>query len=138
MKPGAALRVLNPRPAFFMQLGDLAATRFIDGEEDAQGVMVVLVVTDRARLDGVLPDAIARLATPAGSGSRGRRSSGVPTDLDESYTRDRGLAAGVVDNEVCAIDETWSALCFVHRLRDRFVHRLRDRPARNAADPRWR
>ena len=40
MKPGAALRVLNPPPAFFMQLGDLTATRFIEGEEGARAGMV--------------------------------------------------------------------------------------------------
>jgi len=33
--------------------------------------------------------------------------------------RDVGLAAGMVDNKVCAVDETWSGLRFVVRLRDR-------------------
>jgi len=35
-----------------------------------------------------------------------KRSSGVPTDLTENVVRDIGLAAGVVDNKVCAIDDT--------------------------------
>ena len=48
-----------------------------------------------------------------------KRSSGVPTDLDENQARDVGLAAGLVDNKVCAIDETWSGLRFVYRLKDR-------------------
>jgi hypothetical protein len=48
-----------------------------------------------------------------------KRSSGVPTDLDENIVRDVGLGAGLVDNKVCAIDETWSGLRFVVRLRDR-------------------
>jgi hypothetical protein len=48
-----------------------------------------------------------------------KRSSGVPTDLDENILRDVGLAAGLVDNKVCAIDEIWSGLRFVVRLRDR-------------------
>jgi hypothetical protein len=43
----------------------------------------------------------------------------VPTDLDENLVRDVGLAAGMVDNKVCAVDETWSGLRFVVRLRDR-------------------
>jgi len=29
------------------------------------------------------------------------------------------LAAGLVDNKVCAIDDTWSGLRFVYRLADR-------------------
>jgi hypothetical protein len=41
------------------------------------------------------------------------------TDLDENVVRDHGLAVGLVDNKVCAVDETWSALRFVVRLRDR-------------------
>lgn len=48
-----------------------------------------------------------------------KRSSGVDTDLDENIVRDVGLAAGLVDNKVCAIDATWSGLRFVVRLRDR-------------------
>jgi hypothetical protein len=48
-----------------------------------------------------------------------KRSSGVPTDLDENVVRDVGLAAGLVDNKVCAVDHTWSGLRFVIRLRDR-------------------
>jgi hypothetical protein len=48
-----------------------------------------------------------------------KRSSGVETDLDENVAREIGLAAGLVDNKVCAIDETWSGLRFVIRLRDR-------------------
>jgi hypothetical protein len=33
--------------------------------------------------------------------------------------RELGLEAGLVDNKVCAIDETWSGLRLVYRLRDR-------------------
>ncbi len=46
-------------------------------------------------------------------------SSGVPSDLTENVVRDIGLAEGVVDVKVCAIDDTWSGLAFVRRLRDR-------------------
>ena len=48
-----------------------------------------------------------------------KRSSGVATELDENIVREFGLAAGLVDNKVCAIDATWSGLRFVWRLRDR-------------------
>jgi hypothetical protein len=48
-----------------------------------------------------------------------KRASGVETDLDENAVRDIGLAAGLVDNKVCAIDETWSGLRFVYRVIDR-------------------
>jgi hypothetical protein len=48
-----------------------------------------------------------------------KKASGVPTDLTENVVRQIGLAAGLVDNKVCAIDETWSGLRFVIRLKDR-------------------
>ena len=48
-----------------------------------------------------------------------KKASGMATDLDESVVRARGLAAGVVDVKVAAVDDTWSALKFVRRLTDR-------------------
>jgi hypothetical protein len=47
------------------------------------------------------------------------RKLGHETDLDENLVREVGLAAGVVDVKVCAIDEVWSGLKFVRRLADR-------------------
>ncbi len=46
-------------------------------------------------------------------------SSGVATDLNENIIREIGLAHGLVDVKVCAIDALWSGLKFVYRLRDR-------------------
>ncbi|GJM19186.1 MAG: hypothetical protein DHS20C14_13990 [Phycisphaeraceae bacterium] len=47
-----------------------------------------------------------------------KKSSGVATELSDSAVRAHGLDAGLVDNKVCAIDETWSGLRFVRRVRD--------------------
>ena len=48
-----------------------------------------------------------------------KKTSGVPTDLNENIVREIGLAAGLVDVKVCAITEVWSGLKFVRRLKDR-------------------
>ena len=48
-----------------------------------------------------------------------KSSSGVPTDLTENAVRGIGLKNGLVDVKVCAVDETWSGLKFVYRLKDR-------------------
>ena len=48
-----------------------------------------------------------------------KKSSGVSTDLSESVVRDIGLAAGLVDVKICAVDEVWSGLKFVFRVKDR-------------------
>jgi hypothetical protein len=54
-----------------------------------------------------------------------KRASGVPTDLTDNVVRDLGLATGLVDNKICAIDQVWSGM--------RLVYRLRDRPAATRA-----
>jgi hypothetical protein len=60
----------------------------------------------------VHPDGALWIAWP-------KRSSGVATDLTEDAARDLALPLGLVDNKVCAIDETWSGLRLVHRLENR-------------------
>jgi len=48
-----------------------------------------------------------------------KKSSGVVTDLDENKVRQIGLDLGLVDVKVCALNEIWSGLKFVIRLKDR-------------------
>ena len=48
-----------------------------------------------------------------------KKSSGVPTDLSFDRVQRVGLQGGLVDVKICAIDETWSILKFVYRLKDR-------------------
>jgi hypothetical protein len=61
---------------------------------------------------------IASVATAMGAGlwiSWPKKASGQPTDLNENLVRDAGLACGLVDYKVCAIDDTWSGLKFARR-----------------------
>ena len=44
-----------------------------------------------------------------------KKASGMKTDLSENAIRDTGLAFGLVDYKICAIDATWSALLFTWR-----------------------
>ena len=48
-----------------------------------------------------------------------KKASGVATDLSESVVQAAGLETGLVDNKGIAIDEIWSGLRFVYRLKDR-------------------
>jgi hypothetical protein len=48
-----------------------------------------------------------------------KKASKMPTDIDEAKVRSAGLEAGLVDVKVCAVDEVWSGLKFVIRLKDR-------------------
>lgn len=46
-------------------------------------------------------------------------SSKLPRDVNENVVREIGLASGMVDVKIAAIDDDWSGLKFVFRLRDR-------------------
>jgi len=48
-----------------------------------------------------------------------KKSSGVVTDLTFTNVQAIGLAAGLVDVKICAIDDVWSGLKFVFRVKDR-------------------
>ena len=87
--------------------------------------VIVLFAQRRADLARRLPGAQAAMRPEGGLWvAWPKRASGVPTDLTEDVIREMALAAGLVDNKVCAIDATWSGL--------RLVVRVRDRPARGA------
>lgn len=48
-----------------------------------------------------------------------KKASGVATDLSDGVVREIGLGAGLVDVKVCAVNEVWSGLKFVIRVKDR-------------------
>ena len=48
-----------------------------------------------------------------------KRKSGIESDLSENGIRDIGLQAGLVDNKICSIDDRWSGIRFVARVKDR-------------------
>jgi len=54
-----------------------------------------------------------------------KKASGVKTDLTDNVVRELGLSEGLVDVKVCAVDEVWSGLKFVFRLKDRPLLRAR-------------
>ena len=45
-----------------------------------------------------------------------KRASGMDTTMNEHVVRELALPLGLVDNKVCAIDETWSGLRVVWRV----------------------
>jgi hypothetical protein len=116
--------LLAGAPADF-DLGDLPAVDLHDVDVQRRAGrapydVIVAFTPDRSTLDRRFPALARRLVTNGGLWvAWPKRSSGVATDLDENVVREVGLAAGLVDNKVCAVDATWSGLRFVVRLRDR-------------------
>jgi hypothetical protein len=57
-----------------------------------------------------------------------KKASKKPTDITEDVVRRIGLAGGLVDNKVCAIDEVWSGLRLVVRVENREAVAYRAEP----------
>jgi hypothetical protein len=87
-----------------------------DGEAD----VILAFHTARAELERDMPVLRQRMDKAAGLWiAWPKRAAKLETDLNENVVRELALANRLVDNKVCAIDETWSGLRLVIRLKDR-------------------
>jgi hypothetical protein len=118
----ARLMVLGAPEGFDRTLGELPGgvevVTTIRGRAD-----VIVAFFDRrrefeARIErlerAIFPDGGLWIAWP-------KRSSGLPTDMGDDVVREVALPRGLVDNKVCAIDDTWSGLRVVWRREHRVV-----------------
>ena len=121
IKPEARLGLIAAPDGFDATLGELPPGVRVRRRLSRQPFDVIVAFhRRRAELERRLP-ALAGALDPAGGLwiAWPKRASGVPTDVTENVVRDLGLAAGLVDNKVCAVDLVWSGLRLVYRLRDR-------------------
>jgi hypothetical protein len=118
IKPGHRLMLLGAPEGFAIpELPDgVTVVRQARGTAD----VIVSFHTERAAFEGRLP-ALRACLEPAGGLwiAWPKKASKVPTDLDENAVRDFALQNALVDNKVCAIDQVWSGLRLVIRLKDR-------------------
>jgi hypothetical protein len=121
IKPGHRVLLLSaPEPFERDTLGELPdgvnVVRRLSGKAD----VIVSFHTERADLARRLPKLREAMEPAAGLWiGWPKRASKMPTDLTENVVRDLALANALVDNKVAALDETWSGLRLVIRLRDR-------------------
>ena len=121
IKEEARLALVGAVPAGFDRtLGRLPAGVEVRRQARGRSDVIVCFVTRRAELArrfaalkrALDPDGGLWIAWP-------KRASGVATDMTEDVVREIALPGGLVDNKVCAIDETWSGLRLVYRVGDR-------------------
>jgi alkylation response protein AidB-like acyl-CoA dehydrogenase len=120
IKPGFKVALPDVPPEVKAELKSVL-DKCEDSERAPGALDLVLLPAQRhADLKKKFPQWSKRL-TPAGMlwVSWPKKSSGVATDLDENNVRAVGLAAGLVDVKVCAVNEVWSGLKFVRRVKDR-------------------
>jgi hypothetical protein len=120
IKAGHRVILRNHPPGFVKELGKLPDDTKTSERLSGTAHVIVYFTDKRAALEkefanlssALAPDGMLWIGWP-------KKSSGKPTDLNENIVREIGLERGLVDVKVCAIDETWSGLKFVVRVKDR-------------------
>jgi hypothetical protein len=122
LKAGARLGLMGAPKGFAQTLGALPAGVTTSDATRGSSLLDVMVcfASSRAELVRMLPKAHKRLHPNGGLWiCWPKKASGVTTDVTENDVRNMGLATGLVDNKVCAVDEIWSGLRLVVRSKDR-------------------
>ena len=116
IRAGSVVALLGSPARFEKTLGKLPEDVTLRRQARGTADLVMLFAKSRADLDRRLGTATRTMA------DRGslwiawpKKASGVASDLNQQLVRKTGLAAGLVDFKICAIDETWSGLRFARR-----------------------
>ena len=115
---GDEVALLGAPERFEDTLGELpdVASLHTDLADDARYDVIVTFMTQRAELEADLPRLRSRMAPACGLWiAWPKRASKVPTDMSDHVVREVALPTGLVDNKVCAIDDTWTAVRLVIR-----------------------
>ncbi len=120
IKEGSRIALVNAPKDFQSELGELPdRVEFVKRPTKSLDIVLFFVVSERALArdfaklaEKLTTNGLLWIAWP-------KKSSGVTTDLSFERVQRIGLDAGLVDVKICAIDETWSGLKFVYRLKDR-------------------
>jgi hypothetical protein len=131
IKEGFSVGLVDAPPDFANELDGLPeGVRFIQRVKTPVDLIVLFVKSET-----VLRRSFQKLAkkiTPAGMlwVAWPKKSAGVPTDLNFAIVQRIGLDAGLVDTKICAVNDIWSGLRFVYRLKDRkWISNQLSRPA---------
>ena len=117
IKPDSVVALVGAPEGFEDLLGELPEGVTLRPRAQGRCDLIVWFAASRRELER----RVARLGSVAGAGGLWiawpKKASGVVTDLSERVVREAGLAAGLVDYKIAAIDETWSGLRFARRKR---------------------
>lgn len=120
IKAGQSVVVVNPPKNFLAhELQPLPESVRL-ASADKQLDFIMLFVSSAKALHQELPQLKKKLARDGTLWvSWQKKSSGVETDLSFDVVQQLGLKLGLVDVKICAVNDIWSGLKFVYRLKDR-------------------
>ena len=115
IRAGSIVALLNAPPGFAKQLDPLPEGIRLQ-EKPAGAKRMLLFARSQADLARRFPAAERALPEKGGLWiCWPKKASGIASDLSEPAVRAFGLARGLVDYKICAVDATWSGLCFERR-----------------------
>ncbi|MGP8217119.1 MAG: DUF3052 family protein [Bacteroidia bacterium] len=120
LKEGFSVKFINPPKNYTSLLGDIMKHLTIIDKKAAQADFIHFFTNSIKELEEKLPllkNEIAKNGTIWVSWYK--KSAKKPTELNEDIIRNTALATGLVDVKVCAVDDDWSGLKLVYRLKDR-------------------
>ena len=116
LKEGAAVALINAPPDFEKKLDGLPDGVRLSRRLPAAAGTILLFVEDSSQLERRFAPAVERLAGRAGLWiCWPKKGSPAAADLTQAAVRAYGLARGLVDYKICAVDDTWSGLLFTRR-----------------------
>lgn len=120
IKPGMRIAIIGAPGGFRSTLGALPDGVSVTGSARGKLPFIHFFTKQHSQLQRRFPSLKRALAQDGALWvSWPKKSSGVVTDLTEDVIRAVALPGGLVDVKVCAVDEVWSGLKLVRRLRDR-------------------
>lgn len=122
LEEGSTVVILNPPSSYEKLLGKLPANITREKALTKNLDFIQFFSTKQIDLQKNFPH-LKQALSPTGSLwiSWPKGSSKITTDLNENIIRDIGLENSLVDVKVIAVDENWSGLKFIYRLKDRLV-----------------
>ncbi len=120
IKPGSKIAILNAPRGYRTTLGQLPAGVRVAATLQGKVSFIQFFTVARVELEQKIL-ALLRVLEPAGMiwVSWPKKASGVPTDITEDVVRAVALPTGLVDVKVAAVDDVWSGLKLVRRLKHR-------------------
>ncbi len=115
IKPGNAVALIAPPEGFEATLGDLPAGASLRSSARGRLDLTIWFVRERRELAHKMAAMARRAAAAPLWIAWPKKTSALASDFGESEVRSFGLAAGLVDYKICAIDGTWSGLLFRQR-----------------------
>jgi hypothetical protein len=110
--------VLLDAPAdFFNTLGEVPQGARMSSSLAGVFQLVVCFVRSKRALSARLGQVVSVVPRDGVWIAWPKKASGVASDVTQPVVRELGLATGLVDDKVCAIDATWSGLRFRQRRR---------------------